>query len=140
MSGIPTVHALSDEAPWSVTLTDEGSHRWIADEPAANGGGARGPTPHELLLSALGACTAMTLRMYSARKGWALQQVEVVLRFTPDSAPAEGTSLIERRIRLRGTLDAQQRERLLAIANKCPIHRVLTGEVRIESSLTEEAP
>lgn len=140
MSAIATVHAVSDAAPWLVNLADERSHQWVADEPAANGGGGRGPTPHELVLSALGACTAMTLRMYAARKGWALQQVEVALRFNPQGAPAEGTSLIERRITVHGAIDAQQRERLLELANKCPIHRVLTGELYIESSLTQEGP
>jgi len=136
MSETPTVRAVSGGAPWLVTLSDAHSHSWLADEPAANGGADRGPTPYELLLSALGGCTSMTVRMYAARKGWALERVEVELRFNPDGAPADGAALIERRITLHGTLDGEQRARLLEIANKCPIHRVLTGEVRIRSSIT----
>lgn len=136
MSGIPTVRARSGDTPWMVELSNERSHTWLADEPAANGGGEKGPTPHELLLSALGACTLMTLRMYAARKGWALDGAEVELRFNPEGEPAEGGSLIERRIAVRGVLDQEQRARLLELANKCPIHRMLTGKVRITSSIT----
>ena len=135
MSRVTVVRALSGTSPWMVMLTDDLGHEWSADEPRENGGGERGPTPRQLLLSSLGACTVMTLRMYAARKSWPLLSVEVELRFNPDGAPAEGASLIERRIVLHGSLDGEQRERLLDIANRCPIHRVLSGEVRIQSSL-----
>jgi len=135
MSGNPTVRALSDGAPWLVRLSDAQAHSWVADEPASNGGAGAGPTPHELLLSALGACTSMTVRMYAARKGWTLERVEVELRFNPAAASAGTSALIERRITLHGTLDGEQRARLLDIANKCPIHRELTGGLRITSSL-----
>ena len=135
MSGGATVTAVSGATPWLVTLRDELGHEWRADEPAANGGGERGPTPHQLLLSSLGACTVMTLRMYAARKGWELRAVEIELRFNPQGPPPEGGSLIERRITLQGTLDHEQRARLLELANKCPIHRVVTGAVHIASSL-----
>jgi putative redox protein len=73
--------------------------------------------------------------MYAARKGWSLTGVEVELQFNPDGAPAQGVSEIRRRITLRGDLTPGERERLLDIANRCPIHKVLTGEVRIASSL-----
>jgi putative redox protein len=135
VSGGTTVRAVSGETPWLVTLRDELGHEWLADEPSANGGGERGPTPHQLLLSSLGACTVMTLRMYAARKGWELRAVEVELRFNPHGPPPDGGSLIERRIALAGTLDDEQRTRLLELANKCPIHRMLTGEVHVASSL-----
>jgi len=135
VSGGPTVRAVSGASPWLVTLRDELGHEWLADEPPASGGGGRGPTPHQLLLSSLGACTVMTLRMYAARKGWELRAVQVELRFNPHGPPPEGGSLIERSITLQGTLDDEQRARLLELANKCPLHRMLTGEVHIASSL-----
>ena len=135
MKSPPRVGAVSAGTPYAVTLTDDLAHQWLADEPADNGGANRGPTPHHLLLSSLGACTAITLRMYAARKGWPLEAVEVELQFNPDGAPPDGASDIRRRVSLRGELDAAQRERLLQIANKCPIHNVLVGEVRITTSL-----
>lgn len=87
------------------------------------------------LLSALGACTAVTLRMYAARKSWALEEVQVELQFNPDGEPPAGGNDIRRRITVRGALSAEQRERLLQIANACPIHKVLSGQVRIATSL-----
>jgi putative redox protein len=130
------VTASSNDAPYAVTLKDQSGHEWLADELQASGGGNTGPNPHQLLLSALGACTAITLRLYAARKSWPLTGIEVVLVFNPSGTPPQGGSDIRRRIRLRGELTGEQRERLLEIANHCPIHKVLAGEVRIESSLT----
>jgi putative redox protein len=135
MSHVPAVTAVIGETPYTVTLSDEHGHQWLADEPTAGGGGNRGPAPYQLLLSALGACTAITLRMYATRKGWALPAVKVELQFNPDGVPAAGGSDIRRRITLQGEFSAAQRERLLQIANVCPIHKVLTGEVRIATSL-----
>lgn len=135
MSNAPVVSAVSVAAPYAVTLDDHAGHQWLGDEPLASGGGNQGPTPHQLLLSSLGACTAITLRMYAARKGWSLTGVEVQLEFNPDGAPAQGGNDIRRRITLRGNLTSGERERLLDIANRCPIHKVLTGEVRIGSFL-----
>jgi len=135
MSNTPRVTATSDGAPYAVTLEDSFGHRWVADEPREAGGGGRGPGPHALLLSSLGACTAVTLRMYAARKAWPLTGLEVEVAFNPEGTPADGASEIRRRITLRGALTAGQRERLLEVANKCPLHRVLTGTVRIATAL-----
>jgi putative redox protein len=134
MSEVLKVRASSADAPYKVSLADDDGHQWLADEPVEAGGGNSGPNPKQLLLSSLGACTAITLRMYAARKQWPLEGVEVELEFNPDGAPASGTD-IRRSIVVHGALTDEQRERLLQIANACPIHKVLSGEIRIESSL-----
>jgi len=132
---IPSVRASSTATPYAVEFTDDQGNTWRADEPVEDGGGNTGPAPHRLLLSALGACTAITVQMYAARKQWPLERVDVELQFNPAGTPASGND-ISRMIRLEGPLDDEQRERLLQIANKCPIHKVLTGDVRVESMLT----
>ena len=104
-----------------------GRHQLRADEEVEKGGSDTGPEPHELLLAALGVCTSMTLRLYADRKGWPLQSVRVTL----GGATEDTRYAITRRIILEGDLDAAQRQRLIEIANKCPVHRTLTGEVVI---------
>jgi putative redox protein len=108
-----------------------GPHRLVSDEPSENGGDDAGPTPHEFLLAALGSCTSMTLKMYAERKGWPLSTVEVTL----SQAKKGGVHIIDRRIQLHGDLNEEQRARLLEIAEKCPVHRTLAGEIRVNSRL-----
>jgi putative redox protein len=118
-----------------------GSHLLRSDEPLAAGGTDTGPTPYGLLLAALGACTSMTVALYARRKAWPLEQVTVRLRhfriYASDCADCETKEgkldRIERDIHFSGSLTAEQRDRLLEIANKCPVHRTLTSEIDIQS-------
>lgn len=122
-------------APYTVRLDDDRGHQWLADEPADLHGANTGPNPHRLLLSSMGACTAITLKMYAERKGWPLDGVELALDFNPDGKPGDGSNRISRCIALYGELSGEQREHLLQIANACPIHTVLSGEIHIDSAL-----
>ncbi|GAB3386834.1 OsmC family protein [Lysobacter fragariae] len=130
-----TVYASSGTTHHTVTLTDDLAHSWLGDEPADKGGANLGPDPTRLLLSSLGACTVITLQMYATRKQWPLTGVQVELQFNPAGKPSSGTD-ITRRIVLQGDLSEEQRGRLLQIANACPIHNVLVGDVRIDTALT----
>jgi putative redox protein len=151
-----TTHEAGDAAASSegtVTVTETGSgtytqqitvghHGLISDEPRPIGDDA-GPTPYDLLVAGLGACTSMTVRMYADRKGWRLERVRVTLRHSrihaKDCADCETSSgwidHIDRDVELSGDLDDTQRQRLLHIANRCPVHQTLTSEVHIATSL-----
>ena len=131
---IHSAQAQSSNIPYRITLTDGRGHTWYADEPVADGGADTAPNPMQLVLSALGACTAITLQMYAGRKQWPLKQIDVNLQLNPEGKPADGNQ-ITRNITLHGELDDAQRQRLLQIANACPIHKALTGEVRIDTTL-----
>lgn len=111
-----------------------GSHSLIADEPVSLGGAGLGATPYELLKSALAACTAITLRMYASRKEWPLDNVLITIRHSRDG---NKESVFERDIKLIGELDSEQRKRLLAIAEQCPVHKTLAHGATILSKLTD---
>ena len=105
-------------------------HKIRADEEAANGGEDTGAEPHELLLAALGSCTAMTLKVYAERKGWPLRNVRV----TVNGATGETGFVINRALTYEGSLDADQQQRLLEIADKCPVHKTLSGKIAIQTT------
>jgi putative redox protein len=136
----------SGDGPFGQLLLD-GRHVMAADEPAAVGGADGGPSPYELLLMALGACTAMTLRMYAQRKQLGLERVIVRLKHSKvhaqDCVDCETQPVrldrIDRQIELLGPLDAAQRARLLEIADKCPVHRTLEAGTSIHTQLVPAA-
>lgn len=112
-----------------------GPARFIADEPKDLGGLDLGPTPHDLVCAGLAACTSQTLRLYANRKQWPLGEVEVQVTHDrkADQKPAD---IFTRTITLRGALDDDQRQRLVEIAERCPVHLMLTHSSSVETVLT----
>ena len=128
------VRARIGEIPWQVSLSD-GMHAWAADESAALGGKDSGPNPHQLLLSALGACTAITVAMYARRKELPLTGIDIELKILEENLAKPAKVRIGRDIRISGDITPEQRQRLLEIANVCPLHKILTGEIIVDSRL-----
>ena len=112
-----------------------GHHVAGADEPEAAGGRDSGMSPYEYLLAGLGACTAMTIRMYAERHGWPLEHISVALRHVVEQGAEGPADRFERRIELVGGLSDEQRQRLLGIAEKCPVSRSLQRAARVVSEL-----
>ena len=140
---MPTTDAPHDPEVVTVSETREGRFQvrvaaagatFLADEPVEAGGLGSGPNPYDLLASALGACTAMTLRLYAERKAWPLDRAEVRVLHARTGA---GRDRFAREIVLHGSLDGDQRARLLAIANRCPVHRTLENQSEIITVLSQ---
>jgi putative redox protein len=112
-------------------------HRLTADEPPANGGEDLGPTPHDLYDSALGACKALTVLWYAKRKGIPVEDIRVEVE-RDDSAERQGTDRLKTRLHVSGALTDAQRQELLAVAGKCPVHKLMTQATT--EVLTELAP
>jgi len=141
-SGQPVVTVRGSAEGFAQEIT-AGRHQLTADEPVSAEGTDRGPGPYDLLLAALGACTSMTIALYARRKGWPLAGVTVRLRHSrihaDDCAECETKQgmldRIEREIVVAGEFTEEQRTKLLEIANKCPVHRTLTSEINIRTTL-----
>jgi putative redox protein len=144
----PVTPAAADDAGWVTARTAGGSfrtelragtHALVLDEPASVGGGGGGPSPYDLLVGAIAACTSMTLRMYAARKGWPLEAAVVRLRDAPPHAAdcerceteEVGVRRLEREVELVGPLTDEQRARLLTIADRCPVKQTLERGLRV---------
>jgi putative redox protein len=109
-----------------------GSHALLSDEPARNGGLDAGPAPYDFLLAGLGACTAITLRMYADRKQWPVESVDVDLHLTHAN---DGALLIRRTLHINGAIDAGQKARMVEIAEKTPVTLTLKTGTRIDTSV-----
>jgi putative redox protein len=114
------------------TAIEVGGHTLTGDEPERNGGANTGPAPYDFLLAGLGACTAITLRMYADRKQWPMDAVDVALHLAP---AADGALLVKRVLTFHGALDPAQKARMLEIADKTPVTLTLKAGLRIDTSV-----
>ncbi len=137
---------LPKEETYTTTLS-AGEHHLTADEPTrVEGGKNQGPDPYDYLLMSLGSCTVMTVKMYARRKGWELGDVYMELqhnkRHDEDCKncedPKSKIDVIEKEVIVEGDLSDEQLERILDISKKCPVHRTLMGDIKIESSITKK--
>lgn len=125
------------------TEVDVGGHHLVVDEPVPVGGTDAGPSPYEMLLAALGACTAMTLRLYADRRKWPLERVRVSLQHHKvhaqdcadcDRKPAK-MDVVDRVVFLDGALSDEQRAKLLEIAERCPVHQTLQSKIHVNTKV-----
>ena len=136
MHDSPTTLTVSENGLGRYQQTvSSGRHTLIADEPLAADGDDAGLAPFDFLLAALGSCTSITLRMYAQRKNLPLTQVSVALSHEKIDVDGQKVDRIERNITLIGELSVEQRERLLEIANKCPMYRTLQSDIKIDSRI-----
>ena len=133
MSGVVVV-AENGQGRYQQAVT-VGQHQLIADEPISVGGADAGPAPFDFIMAGLGACTSMTLRMYAERKGLALTRISVALSHEKIEVDGVSRDRIIRNITLDGELTDEQRQRLLEIANKCPVHRALAHSLILDCAL-----
>ena len=121
--------------PYKVEVVSPTGNTIMADEPVDKGGKDSGLSPKELLAAALAACTSATVRMYGDQKKWPLEEVKIDVELERDDAANK--TVISRKIRFIGALDADQHKRLLAVANACPVHKILSNPVEINTIVYE---
>ncbi len=128
---MPRIVTIESLEPHYRCTCSNGAHHWYADEQESSGGGDTAPSPTEILLSAMGSCAINTLRMYAARKEWPLEKVRI--RISLETIKSEtGTSYrIHEEVELTGPLDQEQKDRLRSLLPKCPVTRVVTGQVEL---------
>lgn len=131
---MPKVTASIKKVPYRIEIKSATGNEVIADEPLANGGQDAGFSPKELLAAALSACTSATLRMYIDRKGWDISEIKV----ETDLIQVDNRTLFTRKIEFSEKIDDEKRNRLIQIANACPVHKILSNpiEFKIESIFT----
>jgi putative redox protein len=120
---------------YKIEITSPTGNTLIADEPIDKGGKDTGFSPKELLAAALAACTSATVKMYADKKNWSLEEVKIDVDLERNEA--ENKTVISRKIQFIGPLDADQKKRLLAVANACPVHKILSNPVEINTSVYE---
>ncbi len=125
-----SVHSFNEGGKFT-QIIEVGKHRLFADQPIEEGGDDKGPQPHDYLLIALSSCSAMTVKMYADRKQWSLKKIDVDVTMTK----GDKMNTFNRSIKLEGDLDQGQKERLLEIANRCPVHLILSGASKIITHL-----
>lgn len=138
------IHVHLPEAEKYTTTLSAGKHQLVADEPeTVNGGKDKGPDPYDYLLMALGSCTAITVKMYAERKGWPLKDMYIELRHNKRhdedcencDDPKSKIDYIEKELIVEGDLSEEQVDRLLEIAERCPVNRTLKGDIKIEGTI-----
>ncbi|MBP9745895.1 MAG: OsmC family protein [Saprospiraceae bacterium] len=128
MARITTIESI--DAPYRCACSN-GIHTWYADEPEYNHGGNTGPSPGELLLSAVGTCATITLRMYAARKEWPVDKIKIELRLEEVKTESGVLNKIHEALTVEGDLDEEQYARLKSLLPKCPVAKIVTGQVEI---------
>jgi putative redox protein len=134
MSSVTKIRGVIGREAYRSNLTMRG-HTIYGDEPVENGGKDSGPTPTELVLSGLASCTVATLRMYADKKGWLVDKIEVELRIHTTKTEIGQSAEIESIIGITGDVTAEQKQRMLDIARKCPVHKLLSNPIQITSIL-----
>lgn len=125
------VFANIENDPYKIEIKSSTGNLVIADEPLDKGGKDTGFSPKELLAAALSACTLATLRMYTDRKGWNIPQIKVETELTN----VDGTSIFSRKLAFVGEVTDDQKKRLIEIANVCPVHKILLGDIEFKTEL-----